>query len=322
METNIIISVCMITYGHEKFIEEAINSILMQETEFDFELILANDNSPDNTDEIIKNIIANHAKGSLIRYIKHDKNIGMMPNFIFALDQCKGKYVALCEGDDYWIDAKKLQKQVSFLENNEDFAICYTRCHNLINNELSLEKNNTLEQEFEYKIDDLLVSNKIHTLTALVRNNFEIPIWFSESPLGDYPLFVLVSKSGKIKYFPDITSVYRIHCTSSWSSKNLIYTSERWLEVLIYLSNEINFSQNQILFNQFKIVYHRFVLECALNFKFENCKLLNVQKKYIISESSKNMYSYSQRTFFGYLFILKNAIIEIIARKIKKQIKY
>ena len=115
----------MITYGHEKYIEEAINGVLMQECRFPIELIISNDCSPDNTNNIINNIIKNHPKSDIIRYINHEKNIGMMPNFISALRNVNSKYVAICEGDDYWIDRFKLQKQVDFMEKNLDFSMCF-----------------------------------------------------------------------------------------------------------------------------------------------------------------------------------------------------
>lgn len=105
------VSVCMITYGHEKFIGQAIESVLMQQTNFAIELLIANDHSLDNTDQQIRHYIATHPKGHLIKYILREKNWQMMPNFINALQQCSGKYIALCEGDDYWTDPNKLQRQ-------------------------------------------------------------------------------------------------------------------------------------------------------------------------------------------------------------------
>ena len=122
---NIMVSICCITYNHENFIRDAIEGFLMQQTNFDYEIIIANDCSPDNTDSFVKKYINNHPKGKLIKYFRHDKNIGVMPNFIFALKQCTGKYIALCEGDDYWTDPYKLQKQVDFLEANLDYTICF-----------------------------------------------------------------------------------------------------------------------------------------------------------------------------------------------------
>jgi len=90
-----IVSVVMITYGHENYIEEAIKGVLMQEITFPIELIIANDNSPDNTDLVVKKILKDHPKSSIVKYIKHQVNKGMMLNFIYALSESKGKYIAL-----------------------------------------------------------------------------------------------------------------------------------------------------------------------------------------------------------------------------------
>ena len=119
------VSVLMITYNHSKYIKQAVESVLEQKTNFDFELIIANDCSPDNTDEIINDIIKNNPNGYKIKYYSHQKNIGMMSNFIFLTEQATGKYCALCEGDDFWTDNYKLEKQVSFLDSNLDYSICF-----------------------------------------------------------------------------------------------------------------------------------------------------------------------------------------------------
>ncbi|MDO9260985.1 MAG: glycosyltransferase, partial [Flavobacteriaceae bacterium] len=108
------VSVCMITYNHENYIQQAIEGVLMQTCNFEVELIIANDCATDKTDEVIQEIIKNHPNSSWIKYTNHSQNKGMMPNFIWAMQQCKGKYIALCEGDDYWTDPLKLQKQVEF----------------------------------------------------------------------------------------------------------------------------------------------------------------------------------------------------------------
>jgi glycosyltransferase involved in cell wall biosynthesis len=118
------VSVIMITYNHEAYIAEAIEGVLMQEVDFPVELIIADDCSPDDTATIVQEFINNHPKGSWIKYTRHSQNKGMMPNFIWALEQAKGNYIALCEGDDFWTDSYKLQKQVGFLEANEDYSGC------------------------------------------------------------------------------------------------------------------------------------------------------------------------------------------------------
>src|SRR5688572_14136755 len=118
------VSVCMITYGHEPFIREAIEGVLMQRVEFNIEFIIADDASPDGTEQIIKEYVLSHPKRHCIRYTKHESNKGMIGNLVWAIGECNGKYIALCEGDDYWTDPLKLQKQVDFLEQNNDCILC------------------------------------------------------------------------------------------------------------------------------------------------------------------------------------------------------
>jgi glycosyltransferase involved in cell wall biosynthesis len=116
-------SVVMITYNHEQHITEAIESILAQNFESPLELIISNDRSPDNTDSIIRNLIKTHPKGELIHYTLQPENLGVSQNFFWALSQAKGKYVALCEGDDSWTDPNKLQRQVSFLDAHPSYGL-------------------------------------------------------------------------------------------------------------------------------------------------------------------------------------------------------
>ena len=120
-----LVSVCMITYNHEKYIAEAIQGVLMQKTDFEIEFIIANDASTDNTHTLITEF-AIDKKNITINYINHSVNSGMMSNFVSALQQCSGKYIALCEGDDYWTDPLKLQKQVDFMEANPEYAMIFT----------------------------------------------------------------------------------------------------------------------------------------------------------------------------------------------------
>ena len=170
MQNTVKLSVCMITYVHEKYIHQAIEGVLIQECNFEIELIIANDSSPDKTDKVIEEILKSHPKASKIKYFKQKKNIGMMPNFIFALKQCSGKYVALCEGDDFWTDSLKLQKQVDFLENNLDYVVSYHDCS-------VVDQNNSLKvpsflgnYKNDYNEKDLKIGAWLPTLTRCFRN--------------------------------------------------------------------------------------------------------------------------------------------------------
>jgi len=211
------VSVCMIVYNHEDFIEEAINGVLSQKTNFDVEFVISNDASTDNSDKVILDLIQD-TRGIKINYFNHIKNKGMMENFIFSLEKCQGKYIALCEGDDYWTDPLKLQKQVDFLEGNPDYGICF---HNVAifdqANQKIIEDNITREVKETTDINELAKGNFIHTPSVMLRNDFVIPDWFKDSPIGDWTLYMLAIKSRKIKKLDEIMVVYRMHDTSVWS---------------------------------------------------------------------------------------------------------
>ena len=233
-----LVSVVMITYGHEKYIEEAIRGVFLQKTNFPLELIISNDKSPDSTDEIVKNIIKSAPENISVKYILHPENIGMLPNLISTLKMAEGKYIAVCEGDDYWTDENKLQKQTDFLEKNEDFTLTF---HNVfirngetLRTDLDYEKR--LNSKDVYTIDDLSKGNFIHTPSVVFRNmEIEFPEWYFSSFLGDYPIWLWLSKKGKIKYFPEKMGVYREN-VGVWSGKS---QEEREFKTMLVLRNLI-----------------------------------------------------------------------------------
>ncbi|KQS48649.1 MAG: glycosyl transferase [Flavobacteriaceae bacterium] len=206
------ISVCMITYNHENYIREAIEGVLMQNIDCDMELIISNDCSTDTTDAVIKEIIQSHPKGSLIKYFFHEQNLGMMPNFIFALKQCSGEYVALCEGDDYWTDENKLQKQIAFLDNNKKYAGCF---HNvLVINEMVSDFKPKPWREYDKhdftQPDTFSRLALFHTCSFVFRQRFlEFPTWFEKVKSGDMALFSIISAKGKLRLIDGIMAVYR-----------------------------------------------------------------------------------------------------------------
>lgn len=210
------VSVCMITYGHEQFIEEAIKGVLMQEVEFGIELIIANDCSPDKTHEIIRNIISRHPKKNLIKYYKHDENVGMKPNCIFALKHCTGKYIAMCDGDDYWTDPYKLQKQVDFLEANETCALSFHQTKTIYDDGREHLYNN-FELNSSFNFVDLVRRPFISTVSSVFRNPNPLPDWFEEIA-SDWPLFLHISSKGNLYYMSECMAVYRRHSQGVWSS--------------------------------------------------------------------------------------------------------
>ena len=213
------VSVCMITYNHEKYIKEAIEGVLMQQCNFDLELVIANDCSTDQTDDVIQDVLNHHPKASLIKYFKHNRNKGMMPNFIWALNQCKGKYIALCDGDDYWVDNRKIQIQVNFLEKNIDYISCF-------HNAYILREHSNTDTFVDWNNDKLVQKEEIivkgggiyPTSSLLFRNEINLPEFCMNTKAGDTALIYNLINKGKFHFSTEIMSVYRIH-------KNGVYTS-------------------------------------------------------------------------------------------------
>jgi glycosyltransferase involved in cell wall biosynthesis len=226
----------MITYGHENYIEEAINSVLMQECDFNVELIIANDCSPDKTDVVIQEIVKTHPNSSWIKYKKHNRNIGMMANFIFALEEAQGDFIALCEGDDYWTDPLKLQKQVGFLDSHLDFVMVAHRTDELNNNEVTSGDWRWSEKRVDYTLKDYLYKLFFHT-SSVVYRNCDLPEYIKTQEIlqGDFAAFSYVLSKGKLHYFEDTMSVYRKHLGGvSNSAKHKSYLNTKNSKITIY----------------------------------------------------------------------------------------
>lgn len=242
------VSICMLTYNHEKFIREAIEGVLMQDCDFELEFILANDCSTDKTDYVIQNILKNHPKASCIKYVKQDENIGMMPNFVFAMNQCKGKYIALCEGDDYWTDPLKLQKQVNFLETNPDYVLCFHKVSILKTNGEIVDDFITKVPENYETIETLArLGNYIHTPSVVFRKVIErFPFEFEKSPIGDYFLYIMLAEYGKLKCLEEKMAIYR-GGVGIWSDKSIYFRSLNTAVLHTYMFDYFSGKENHLI---------------------------------------------------------------------------
>lgn len=207
------VSVAMITYNHEKFIAQAIESVLMQEVDFGYEIVIGEDCSLDKTGEIVRMYQQRHP--DKIRVLAREKNLGMQYNFVDMLQSCTGQYVALLEGDDYWTSPNKLQKQVDFLDSHPDFTICSHNVHIKYEgqSEPIVEWLGSDHKEI-MTIEDLLGDGSGGATCSLVFRNKvfgEFPKWYYQISSGDWALQILCATKGKMKYFSDIMGVYRKH---------------------------------------------------------------------------------------------------------------
>lgn len=213
-KNDIIVSILCLAYNHEKYIRQCLEGFILQKTNFAFEVIVHDDASTDNTAQIIKEYelkFPHIIKPIIQKENQYSKQIPIGKTFLYP--RAKGKYVALCEGDDYWIDPYKLQKQVDILENNIDNGLCYTKAK--VYNQSKMQYENYLIGEEINSFEELLVANKIPTLTTLYRKDLYYKYINSIKPenknwmMGDYPMWLWFSINCKLVFLPEETAVYR-----------------------------------------------------------------------------------------------------------------
>ena len=249
---SIIVSVSCITFNHAPYIRACLDGFLMQKTSFIFEILIHDDCSTDETREIIEEYSKKYP--DIIFPIfqtenQYSKGVrGMMARFNFP--RSRGKYIALCEGDDYWSDPYKLQKQVDFLEANTDFSICF---HNMKilneSNPSAIEFTNSKDQESVSSILDLASKgNFMFTASVVFKKPKDgFPNWLTDLPIGDYAIHLFNAQFGKIKFLDQVMGVYRIHAGGVWGSFSKEKLYDRWIPMLEQLQDKFSDEVNKTL---------------------------------------------------------------------------
>ena len=219
-----LVSIVCVTYNHEKFIKDALDGVLAQKTTFPFEIIVGDDASTDNTPGIIAEYAARHP-GRIIPVIR-ERNIGATPNFIDLFSRVRGRYAAICDGDDYWNCENKLQRQVDFLERNEQFALCFHPILQVYDDASAPPQvidpfsflGEAARQRGYLTIEDLISINVVAALSVVYRYQFHagLPRWMASHDIGDYPMHLLHAARGDIGYIDDVMGVYRRHRNGLW----------------------------------------------------------------------------------------------------------
>lgn len=241
---NMVVSIWMVTYNHQDYIAKAIESVMMQETNFEYKLFIGEDCSTDKTREICDTLKKKYSEK--IELISQNKNLGANKNAQQIFKACfesGAKYIAMCEGDDYWTDPLKLQKQVDFLESNQGYVLCF--------HEVSILKlNGDIVDDFITKVPEnyetietfARLGNYIHTPSVLFRNVIkEFPFEFECSPIGDFFLYLLLAEQGKLKFINEKMAIYR-HGVGVFSSKTsvkiMVMLNKQFACILSYLKDE------------------------------------------------------------------------------------
>jgi glycosyltransferase involved in cell wall biosynthesis len=219
-----LVSISCITFNHSLYIRTCLDGLINQRTNFDYEILIYDDASNDGTREIIEEYSLRHPNIKAICQSEnqYSKGVrGIMARFNFP--RARGKYIALCEGDDYWTDPYKLQKQVDFLEQNPDFSICWTRYSRLVNNEIcdsEWEGTVNLNERFVVNLDNFSYPYITYTLTAMFRRECLRALDLNRLQFAkDNTLYVLCLKEKLGAVLNHNTAVYRIHEGGVYSMK-------------------------------------------------------------------------------------------------------
>lgn len=295
-DTVPLVSIDCITYNHENFIRDAIEGFLMQKTTFPVEILIHDDASTDKTASIVREYEEKYPQlikpiyQTVNQYSKKDGSIGRIQR-----GRARGKYYATCEGDDYWTDPFKLQKQVDFLENNYEFSLVFTNYS--IEYQNKIIKNKTLPK---YNFEDIYKKNPIRTVSVCLRTEKLREMtneWSSKIPYFDLSIFLWMSLNSKIHFLKDYTCVYRYHYESITHIRNI-------KSKLIFLDN--------------KFLLRSYIIENLKN--YQDLEEYNKVSRYTDGYKTCLIYDYKrvyieeERRKYLSLKLSKTSILKIIAQ--------
>ncbi len=248
-----VVSICCITYNHAKYIKSALDGFLKQHTDFDYEILIHDDCSTDGTTEIIKDYAERYP--DIIFPLYEDENQwvkGRRGNLEFNYPRARGKYIALCEGDDYWIDEYKLQKQVEYLENHPECGLCYTsfdiknETNGRITNDL-FRSNPKIFPRLDSSVEDFLILKRYMCPPSWLLRRDLFPTDSNTGCDGSFVIFSHYLANSKIGFIEDVTCVYRVLAESASHSNNYNNTYKRACQLLdlqLYLADKYNLKQD------------------------------------------------------------------------------
>ena len=260
------VSVLMVTYNHERYIAEAIESVLMQVTNFDYEIVIGEDCSTDRTREIVLEYQKRFP--DKIRLLLQEVNTGGARNFSQTLESCVGEYIALLDGDDYWTSTGKLQEQAEFLDAHPECSMCFHPVRVLYeDDDPSIPKNpphNTIwpqgAKDFS-TIEDIIGSIFIHTSSAMLRNGLvKYPDWLYALRVGDWPLFILWASHGDVGCIRSEMSVYRNHFGGIWYTVDVAAKYDEIIRMYHGINTHLEYRYAKIIRRLLADYYFRFGL--------------------------------------------------------------
>lgn len=290
-----LVSICCITYNHENYISDAIESFLLQKTTFPFEVIVGEDCSLDCTREVIEEYRKKYP--NLIKIITSDINVGIHKNFTRTLNECSGKYIAFCEGDDYWTDPEKLQIQVDFLESNDEYVISGHDA-SIVDFDGCILSHSKLQNIYkkDFSRNDLMGCNAFLLTLTWVFKNIKVSNIDEVYNVLNVDTFLLsyLGQYGKSHYHSDISpAIYRVHDGGVWSKEDDRTKYESSLNTLFWIYSYHkrigNIDVSQILWN-----------------KYINTAMISISTKKLVKESILRFFHTRKlRKWISKIFITK-----------------
>jgi glycosyltransferase involved in cell wall biosynthesis len=301
-----LVSIACISYNQAGYIRSAIEGFLIQKTNFPIEIIIHDDCSTDGTDQIVKEYEMKYPDLIFPIYQKenqYSKGIRrILATFVFP--KCNGKYIAICEGDDYWTDPYKLQKQVDCLENNKDLSFCFHSI--IIVNYREISKTIIAKKYFKdkvFSIKDLIYGGGSFVPTPSIvfkKSSFnEIPDFFGSVPIGDYFLTLVLGDKGNCYYIDEPMAVYRKYVSGSWSESNnqlLDGSLKHYKEIVVSLDRFNTYSQ----YKYDKLIKNHFIKMGLELYSKKNIK------------SKDELKSFGLNINFVKLYFIRGIIMELI----------
>lgn len=226
------VSVLVLAYNHERFIAQALDGALLQEVDFPYEIVVGEDCSTDSTRRILRDYQERFP--DRIRLLLPERNLGMMGNFMATFKECRGDYIAMLEGDDYWTAPDKLQRQVDFLDAHPE---CCASFHNArVVHDAAPERDRLFHEaplaKTFFGLDEVASSHFIPTCSTLFRRGLYpgLPEWFRDMPMGDWPLHILNAEHGSYAYLDRVMASYRVHGGGAWSGSSRLSVIEKTIK--------------------------------------------------------------------------------------------
>ena len=277
------VSVAMSAHNRENFVAQAIESVLMQEVSFDYEIVIGEDCSTDRTRDIVVSFQEKYP--DKFHLLMHEKNLGVIKNFASIVQACQGQYIALIDDDDYWTSRKKLQMQVDFLDNHPDCALCFHDSRHFYEDGTKEDYFISLPDNKEvFTLEDLKPGPFIPTSSTMFRRGIfgQFPGWFYELRVGnDWALHILNAQYGRLGYINEVMAATRIHNGGLWNGLGRI----QQLETVIH---EYEVMRNHLLFlkdKMGKIKLSKFCFNLAR--EYERQGDLEKSREYIVKSMTE-----------------------------------